>query len=275
MITTLVPEPGGTPIAEHYRRYSTAIGREPPSLSAFRVSDYDPISVKAARAHWKKRMVDEYCSTTVFSALASQLVEANASLDTSVIVLRMAQDEFRHAEICGRVVTAMGGTPRATFDSAVQPLALHSGCCAKERALRNVLVTSISEMHSVAYFVASLDRMTDVCLQEVTRSLLSDEVLHGQFGFHYLESCSEWLSDNPEIRASVSNYLRHVFACCERDFIREPSRRVPGADDDELGLVPNELGREVFLETMEKAVAPGLERFGLDGNRAWQTRSLA
>src|SRR5206468_1816764 len=111
-------------------------------------------SVRAACTHWRKRMVDEYESTTVFSALAAQLVEAGATLDVPVVALRMAQDEFRHAEICGDVVEALGGIRATRHDIVVQPLPRHAGCSAEERALRNAIVTSISESYSAAYFVA-------------------------------------------------------------------------------------------------------------------------
>jgi hypothetical protein len=274
VIASFVPEPGTTPIADEHRAIVAAFGREV-DLDAFDARAYDPVSVAASCAHWRKRMVDEYASTTVFSALHAQLVEANATIDTSSVVLRMAQDELRHAEICGRLVVRMGGSNRVTRDTAVRPLAVHAGCSAEERALRNVLVTSLSETHSVAFFVASLDRMEDPGLRSVTRALLADEVLHGCFGFHYLQAWSEWLAEKPEVRASISRYLRHVFAVCERELVREPTDAPRGADDDRLGLVSNELGREIFLTTMEQAVVPGLERFGLDASRAWRDRSLS
>ena len=129
-------------------------------------------------------MTDEYGSTTVFSSLVGQLVEANATLDASAVVLEMAQDELRHAEICGQVVRALGGSSSAERDTAVSPIALHPGCSPEERALRNVLVTAISESYSCSFFVASLERMTDPYLRAITRELLADEVLHGCFGFY-------------------------------------------------------------------------------------------
>jgi hypothetical protein len=169
----------------------------------------------------------------------------------------------------------MGGTNRVLRDTAVQPLAVHPGCSPEERALRNVLVTSLSESYSVAFFVASLDRMTCPTLRSVTRALLADEVLHGSFAFHYLQACSEWLAARPEVRASLTRYLRHAFAVCERELVREPTGAPRGADDERLGLVPNALGREIFLSTMEHAVVPGLERFGLDASRAFRLRALS
>ena len=273
MIATLVPEPGTTPIADAYRAIVTASVR-PRAPIAFDRAAYDPASVAEACSRWKKRMVDEYGSTTVFSALVAQLVEANASLDASAVTLKMAQDELRHAEVCGQVVLALGGSHHARRETKVQPIAVHARCEPEERALRNVLVTCLSEMYSVTFFVASLDRMTDPYLRAITRELLADEILHGRFDFLYLQGCEDWLKTRPDVRASVSTYLRHVFAVCEREFVRQERGRV-GADDDALGLVTSDLAREVFVETMQNAVAPGLERFGLDATRAWRTRSLS
>lgn len=274
MIADFVPEPGATPIADEYRMLVRGIARVHDDPGTFTPSAYDPISVANARAGWKKRMVDEYASTTVFSALYAQLVEANATLDAGAVVLRMAQDELRHAEICGRVVQAMGGSHRVTRDTSVAAIATHPGACAEERALRNVLVTALSEMHSVSFFVASLDRMSDPYLRVVTRSLLADEILHGRFGFYYLAERADWLARRPEVRASIATYLRYVFAVLEEAFVRPPrpdARR--GADDDALGLLDDALQRDVFVDSMEHAVVPGLERFGIEASHAWKTRT--
>lgn len=272
MIATLVPEPGRTPIRDVYRSFA-GTPRSPLDHGAFERGAYDPASVAEARARWKKRMVDEYTSSTVFSALVAQLVEANAPLDVSAVALKMAADELRHAEICGQVVLAMGGSNRARRETNVSPIAAHPGCGPEERALRNVLATCVSEMYSVAFFVASIDLIRDPYLRAVSRELLADEVLHGRFGFYYLEGCASWLGSRPEVRASVSAYLRYVFAVCEREFVRPPRARA-GADDDALGLVSTALAREVFVDTMEHAVAPGLDRFGLEATRAWRARAL-
>jgi hypothetical protein len=54
-------------------------------------------------------MASGYRSTCVFGALVSQLMEARASLDSTAVVLRMEQDELRHAEVCGEAIVALGG----------------------------------------------------------------------------------------------------------------------------------------------------------------------
>jgi hypothetical protein len=271
----LVVEPGKTLIAREYGRLRLALGRAPQAYGAFDGHAYDPVSVAAARAGFKRRMVDEYESTTVYSSLCSQLMEANATVDACAVVLRMAQDEFRHAEICGSVVTSLGGNKRVMRDTAVTPIAVNAGCSPEERALRNVIVTSISEMYSVAWFVASLERLVDPYLRAVTRDLLADEVLHGSFGFYYLQDWSEVLGAHPEIRHSISRYLRYVFAVSERASVGDRQPRALGADASALGLIAYDEARSIFENTMEAVVAPALERFGLSALASWKTRALA
>jgi hypothetical protein len=266
----------GTRIETEYRAAAESLARVRPSTHVFDAGAYDPRAVARARALWSDRMVDEYTSTTVFSALASQLVEANATLDTTAVALRMGHDELVHAEACARVVVAMGGAGRRMRATDVAVIARHPGVSAEERALRNVIFTTcLSEMNSVAYFIAALDRMTDPYLRDVTRQLLSDEVLHGSFGFAYLEAWRPFLEQSPASRASISAYLRFGFAFVEREFGHgERPQAALSGDDHALGIVPASLAAEVFRATMTEAVVPGLERFGLAAADAWQRRTL-
>jgi hypothetical protein len=213
---------------------------------------------------------------TVFSALASQLVEANATLDATAVTLRMAHDELVHAEACAGVVEAMGGVGRRMRETDVVLIARHPGCSAEERALRNVVfATCLSEMTSVTYFIAALDRMEDPYLRDRTRQLLSDEVLHGSFGFAYLEAWRPFLEQSPAARAGISSYLRFAFAVVEREFARgEHGHYELTPDDLALGVVHPGLAGEVFRATMTEAVVPGLARFGLAAEDAWRRRTL-
>ncbi len=276
MLAPLTPALTGTRIEVEYRAAAASLARVRPTAHAFDRSAYDPRAVARARALWSDRMVNEYTSVTVFSALAAQLMEANATLDTTAVTLRMAHDELVHAEACGGVVTAMGGTARRMRDTDVAIIARHPGCSAEERALRNVIFTTcLSEMTSVTYFIAALDRMEDPYLRDRTRQLLADEVLHGSFGFAYLEAWSPFLEASPAARASVSSYLRFAFAVVEREFARgEHGHYQLSADDLALGVVHPGLAGEVFLATMADAVVPGLERFGIAADDAWRRRTL-
>ncbi len=267
----------GTLIATEYETLKQGVGRTARIESVFEASRYDPAAVARARRLWSERMVNEYTSTTVFTQLAAQLMETNAPLDATAVTLRMAQDELRHAEICGRVVEALGGSSRVMRETGIAPIARHPGCGDEERALRNVIFTTcLSEMNSVSYFVTVLERMKDPYLRDVTRALLADEVLHGRFGFVYLESRADWLAARPDVRASVGRYLRYAFAFVEREFTAGEggATRAPTADDDALGVVPVGLSAAVFRDTMLAAVVPGLERFDIPAEDAWKHRSL-
>lgn len=263
----------GTPIEKEYRLVDEGIRRTEALVPAFDSKAYDARAVAVVREGWSFRMAAEHRSTAVFGALALQLIEANAPLDSKVVMLRMAQDELRHTETCGEVVRALGGEPVVETDVSVAPLATHRGTSPEERALRNVIYTTcMSEMIAVARLVDELDSTRDPFLRDATRRLLADEVLHGQFGFHYLESARPWLEAHPDVIRSLERYLQHAFAVLESALGSGSGGRKLTEDELALGLQPPERGREIFYETIEHAVVPGLERFAIDARTAWRER---
>lgn len=264
----------GTPLEREYRAVDEAIRRTEPLVTTFDAGAYDPRAVEAARVSWTQRMFVEHRSTTVFSNLAAQLVEANATLDAKLVMLRMAQDELRHTETCGEVVRALGGEPSTTGDVSVAALATHRGRPPEERALRNVIyATCLSEMVAIARLVDEVEATADPFLRDATRRLLADEVLHGQYGFHYLEAWRPWLDAHPDVNASLERYLVHAFAVLEVELGGPVRVELPRTRDEiALGLLPAERSRQVFYDTIVHAVVPGLERLGLAAGRAWNER---
>lgn len=266
-------ESSNTPIADEYRAIDAGVRRTEALVQTFDASLYDPRAVSAAREAWTARMAAEHRSTAVFGALALQLIEANATIDAKVVMLRMAQDELRHTETCGLVVRALGGDASCVVDVRVEALATHGSCSAEERALRNVLYTTcLSEMVAVAGLVDEVEHTRDPYLRDAARRLLADEVLHGQFGFHYLEAWRPWLDAHGEVRASVERYLQHAFAILESALGGGGGGRSLTEDEAALGLQTADRGREIFYQTIEHAVVPGLERFAIDARRAWRER---
>jgi hypothetical protein len=263
-----------TPLEKEYRSIADAMMRCTRSVQSFDASAYDPAATEAALQVWIVRMDAEYRSTSVFSALVAQLMEAGASLDAVAVVLRMAQDEIRHAELCGQVVVALGGDPRIEPPREIAPLARHPGCTPEERALRNVIYgCCLSEIVNTARLVDSLDTTSDPYLRDVTRQLLSDEVLHGQFGFHYLEAWRPWLERHPEVRGSLGRYLRHAFTVLERQLSGVGGKPKSLSDDARALGVPDPARLpDTFYPTLAHAVVPGLERFGIAAEEAWRTR---
>src|SRR5438128_5634440 len=105
-------EGSGTALEKEYRAVDEALRRTEQLVPSFDAAAYAPRAIERALSMWRQRMAVEHRSTTVFSNLAAQLFEANASLDAKLVMLRMAQDEIRHTETCGQVVRALGGEPR-------------------------------------------------------------------------------------------------------------------------------------------------------------------
>jgi hypothetical protein len=268
----------GGPLEKEYRAVCNALARAGTNANAtFDAKPYDPAAIESVRDMWLERMAFEHRSTTVFCYLSAQLMEANATLDAKLVMLRMAQDELRHTETCGRVVETLGGKASRMSRIDVAPLAVHPGCSPEERAMRNVIYTTcLSEMTAVANFVDTLDRMGDPFMRARTRDLLADEVLHGQFGFHYLASWKPWLDANETVRGSIHRYLRHAFAVIERVLGGKPPPGTPRptADQEALGFVDPFRASEVFYGTMEGAVIPALDTYGFDASRAWRERRL-
>jgi len=276
MTDRLTASPSATPLAEEARSFDRALDRIVPSAHRFDPGLYSRDAVAAVAAQWRYRMAFEHRSAMVFSQLAAQLYEANASLDAKIVMLRMSADELRHTGTCAAVIRALdpeGGEPTVEVELDVAPLARHGNASREERALRNVIYTTcMSEMVACARFVATPHRTTGPFLRHAIRRLPADEVLHGQFGFHYLTAWKEWLETHPETRASLERYLVHAFAVIEDELVPK-GRYAPLTEEAKaLGADDPELAREVFYGTMEGAVVPGLEQQGLMAGASWRGR---
>ncbi len=266
----------GTEIERAYRELCAALGGRDLRVDAFERGRWSPDALDQATRFWRARMAAEHRSVAVFLLLGAQLIEANAALDAKTVMLRLAQDELRHTEICGAMLGALGAEPRVELDVAVAPLAAHAGCSPAERALRNVLYTTcLSEMIAVARLTDALEHTEDETARAVTRAVLTDEVMHGMFGFHYLSANRAVLDADADLRASLDHYLVHAFAVLEREMVTAPgTRRTPTREAMALGVLDPDRSRDVFYATIEHAIVPGLERHGLAAAAAWRDRRL-
>lgn len=255
-----------------------------PIARAFRTNGVTPLATSPGTyspelherlvSMWRQRLAVEYRSSTIFTQLSVQLVEANAPLEMTTVMLSMAQDELRHAHGCREVLERLGHVAAVDVETSVDTLASHRGASPEERALRNVIYTTCcSELVACARFVATLETTTDPFFREAITRLLADERLHGQFGFQYVAWSQSFLASHGEVRASVSRYLRLAFATLERELAPAHVHEI----DDEARTVGLECpveARELFFGTMEEAVVPALENVGLAAADAWKRRSF-
>ena len=215
----------GTPIAEEYRFVDAALRPCEPMAHTFDPSRHSAEAIEKARRWWLAAMRSEYESASVFIDMATQLRQIASPLDVQTVVLRMAQDELRHAAICARVVEAMGG--EAKIPAGQLPRAMpHPDCGADESVLREIIYgCCLSEMVNVARLAKSVGEVGDPFVRDAFRLLLADERLHAQFGFHYLESRRPWLDAHPEIARSLGRFLRYGFASPGAAHGSRPGRR--------------------------------------------------
>lgn len=257
-------------IADAYDELRAALST-PVELSGLVVTGRSEEGLAAARVFWSARMMAEHRSVQVFTQLALQLLDANALLDATAVTLRMAADELLHTETCGKMVEALGRPPFIETDVEVVPIATHAGCTPEQRALRNVVyATCLSEMVAVARLADSLELATDPAARSAIRSILADEVLHGQFGFLYLEGAST----TDEHRADLAEYLVHAFAVLEEELAPAAMARAraPHPDAVALGVLVPQRAYEVFHATIAEAIVPGLEARGIEASSAWRRR---
>jgi hypothetical protein len=263
-----------TPIASEYRRVESALRLGEPMARRFDSASYPSATVSMARDYWLEMMRTEYESASVFVDMCTQLQTIAAPLDVQTVVLRMAQDELRHAAICGRVVEVMGGEARIPATAPHRALP-QPDCGPDESALRAVIFgCCLGETVNAARLAKRIGEVRDPFVRDAFRLLLADERLHAQFGFYYLESRRVWLATHPEVRRSLARYLRYAFATLERSMGAVPVD-AHSLDDVEraLGLPDLTELSTTFQETILNASIPGLERFDIDAATAWRDRT--
>jgi hypothetical protein len=267
----------GGEIARQYGRLCDDLGGSPIDPARFERRAYTDADLAHARRFWIARMRSEHRSVQVFLQVAGQLIEAGAPLDAQAVMVRLAQDEVRHTEICGQVVVALGAEAAIEVDATIRPLASHAGCSPVERALRNVIYTTcLSEMIACARLVDALEHTTDELLRAATRAILADEVLHGSFGFHYLATLAPVLAGDPALRDSLAAYLQHAFAVLERELVTPLAGiPVPPPGAIGLGVIDPRRAHDVFFNAIDHAIVPALEGHGIAAGDAWRNRRLA
>ncbi len=246
-----------------------------PETSALRERYTDDVRATAVGT-WRLRMVNEHRSSGVFAGLHGAMMECGSAFAVQTTVLRMALDEVHHAELCGRVVTAFGGAPRAEAEAVPASVPRHTGVSPLESAMRNALfVGCLAETVAVALVSHERSLATEPLVRWTLDQILGDEVSHARFGWTFVRDALPGLGVEAVVRTNA--YLRVAFGyleAAEHTFLPvadDPSAEL-AAQREALGLCRGQDARDLFADTVRTVIVPQLGELGLDAASAWSGR---
>jgi len=211
---------------------------------------------EAAIATWHGRMINEYASSRVFTALAAQLDAAGFHEELGDECRMFAEEERRHGVLCGAVVEALGGEARGTlFEAPAFPL--HEDAPPRAAALRNVIsICCMSETVAVALIGAERLEMPEGELRALLTRIWADEIGHARFGWRLLERVAPSLDDAE--RAALAAYVPVALAHLEaHELAHLPDRGAPRGGEC-LGLCSGKDARVLLYETIGEVIVPRL-----------------
>ncbi len=246
-----------------------------------------PCSLReAAIATWHGRMINEYASSRVFTALAAQLdaagfdeegecrtLERSESSDSiGDECLIFAEEERQHGVLCGAVVEALGGEARGKLFEAPK-FPLHEDAPRRAGVLRNVIsVCCMSETVAVALIGAERLEMPEGELRALLTRIWADEIGHARFGWRLLERVAPRLDD--EERASIARYVPVALEHLEAHELAHLPDRVAPSGGERLGLCSGKDARVLLYETIEEVIVPRLRALRVSGLTVPKARSM-
>lgn len=215
-----------------------------------------PHLLEAAMGTWHARMINEYASSRVFDALASQLELGGFDEMHGRQARQFAEEERHHGVLCGAVVEALGGEAKGELFE-VPEFPEHVDAPPRARVLRNVVsICAMSETVAVALIGAERLEMPEGELRELLTRIWSDEIGHARFGWRLLEQIAPSLTqaERDAVRAYIPVALRHLEA---HELAHLPARDAPEGGEC-LGLCSGNDARVLLSETIAEVIVPRL-----------------
>jgi hypothetical protein len=160
----------------------------------------------------------------------------------------------------------MGGEARAQ-GRREESFPAHSDAPPRAAALRNVIhICCMSETVAVSLIGDEREQMPEGPLRELLTSIYADEIGHARFGWRLLESVAPTLSE-PE-RAAIERYLPVALEHLEHHELSHLPNVDAPPGGEQLGLCSGRDARQLFFDTVESVIVPGLRRwFSLPNRR--------
>lgn len=220
---------------------------------------------------WAFRARSEREASARFERLAAQLEAEHAAPVVVAMAKRAADDEVRHVQICADLAVRYGhrgGGDEPTEAGEIGPRRVGG----RERLLYEVVAfCAVTESINAALMTVSYEQATDAVVRAAVREILRDEVTHARLGWAHL-SAERALGGGAQLAAGLPAMLagtvrEELFAPTDGEAV---DARLAGH-----GELPRAVRVEVFVQTLEAVVFPGLEAHGVDATagRAWLARA--
>ena len=214
-----------------------------------------PKDVLAARVVWTRTAFSEYASAAAFAEIATASLHAAAPIDLIAAAGDFVIDELLHAELAGRIAIALGGAVPLEVDYAklVRPPASDKPLV---RAAELIVRTScVGESLTVPILKLSRSLAGSGLIASAINRIVSDESMHAQFGWWFLDWADEQLTDDDRA------HLARVAA----DAIRAFAPLLDGqCATSGLGVVACDRYDPTFLAAVDEQVAKPLAERGIE-----------
>jgi len=266
-----------TPLARaHERRATGGALRRPRPIpwSALDRLAFPQAALDLALDSYVTLAAGEYGAVQVYAQLTSALALGAAPFDLVTAAASIGADEARHADYAMRMACLLAGG-EAPIPVDIEALeAPWKGDVSLEDVDRVVLhVAAISETLACALVETCLKRTTHPTVRALLGNLLSDEIHHARFGWHYLTwRSAQWTRAE---RQRLADTMANNVVTVEQRFWRgrdAPARERAAAQ--QLGVLDSEAQRGAVRAVMEEQVVPALDALGLGGSHAWRARRL-
>jgi hypothetical protein len=212
------------------------------------------------RDAWAFRARVEREAALRFARLAEEIAAFDPESPVPAMMRKAAEDERRHLALCEEL--AGGPVPGVIGEDRIAPRSFGP----REAALyETVAACCITETESVAT-VTSLLAFEDAepRVREVLHEIARDEVGHSRMGWAHLARESGFI-DVSFLASWIPSMLVAAAGNAFEDALPEPP------DLPRYGVLPVARKRDVFVQTLQDVVLPGLEQFGISTGpaRAW------
>ncbi len=223
-----------------------------------------PVVAEAWAFRWKVELEAEIR----FGRLSQRLAALNAPKLLVKLAQRASDDERRHAVLCREVAQEYGYRAIEAVHEQQVPEIAPRRLSEREKVLYELVASCcITETESMSVLTRLLQAARGAWMKGVLQEIARDEVSHSRLGWAFLAS-EQSSADLQFLGALVPDMLEGTVT----DALFAPA--AARFEDPELlqhGVLPHSTKREIFIQTLEEVVFPGLEFHGVDSgpSRAW------